>query len=249
MWKKKAKDKSIKSSQFSNNGNNGEKIKKGDDWDSFKESQNNLYLDYTTDLKKRVKIANGGFAIALIGFFGAVGWHLTNPITESVPYILRVDQATGSVDMMTTVTDQKLTQNQAVDRYFVAEFVRNFEGYNYNTIQTTYDRTLAMADIPVQNQYKKIYSGDYARHTILGESGNISVEITSVIIDGSDQAPVARVRFKTTTMKSGQPTVNYYISTVGYKYNVKSMSSDKRLLNPLGFTVASYTVSNEVAPQ
>lgn len=180
-----------------------------------------------------MKIANVGFSLALIGFFGVVGWHLTNPISESVPYILCVDQTTGAVDNMTAIKDQQVTQNQAVDRYFVAEFVRSFEGYNYNTIQTTYDRTLAMSDIPVQNQYKKIYSGDYARHTVLGSSGNITVDITSVILDGNDQVPVARVRFKTIMNRNGQPVTNYYIATVGYKYNIKSMPDDKRLLNPL----------------
>lgn len=245
--KKKSSDDNVKATQFTNNIS-GSKVKKGDEWDAFKESQNNLFLDYSSDLKKRVKIANGGFAIALLGFFGAVGWHLTNPITEKVPYVLRVDQTTGAVDIMTAIKDQQISQNQAVDRYFVAEFIRNFEGYNYNTIQTTYDRTLAMSDLAVQNQYKKIYSGDYARHTVLGEAGNITVEITSVILDGNDQAPVARVRFKTITTKNAQPVTNYYIATVGYKYNVKSMSDDKRLLNPLGFTVTSYTISNEVAP-
>lgn len=54
------------------------------------------------------------------------------------------------------------------------------------------------------------------------------------------------MRFETITDKSGQPVTETWVATVGYEYNRKGIKDDKRLLNPLGFVVKSYTVGSEV---
>ncbi len=218
------------------------------EWDDFKDSHNNLYLDYIADQKKKVKLANSVSAIAVCIAVGAVGWHLSNPITNVEPYILRVDSSTGAVDVVSTIKDQATTQGVAVDKYWVAEFVRNFEGYDFNLIQTMYDKTISMSSPKVQAQYRRMYEGNDARHIKFGENTSITVDVISVIIDNNSVSPVARVRFKTTTVSSGRTTVNYWVASVGYKYDKKAMGNDARLLNPLGFLVTTYTVSNEVTP-
>lgn len=94
-------------------------------------------------------------AVGVIVACGAVGWHLTHPVTITEPYILRVDSTTGAVDVISTVKDQEISQSVAVDRYWVAEFVRSYESYSYQSIQYSYDRTLSMASPTVAKQYEK----------------------------------------------------------------------------------------------
>lgn len=245
---KKSSDNSVQVTEYSGQKEEGQKGKKvqKDDWDDFKESHNSLFLDYAADQKKKVKFANSLAAISFVVAVGAVGWHITNPLTVTEPFVLRVDNSTGAVDVLTTVKDQETTQGVAVDRYWNAEFVRSFESYNYQTIQYTYDKTNAMASINVRNQYKKLYEGRYARHEYLGQNGSREVSVSSVIIDNNGTAPVARIRFKTNTFVAGQPVTEFWVATVGYTYDKKAIKDDKRLLNPLGFTVLSYTVSSEV---
>lgn len=238
-------EENIKHKEYVGKKQKGEKLDKKD-WDCFVNSQNTLYHNYMIEQKNKVKYS---LAFGMVGFLvGAIGFgmYIANPITEKEPYILRVNQTTGNVDVVTTIKDQAVTQGEAVDKYWVAEFVRNFEDYDFNTIQSTYDRTLTMTAPNVANSFKKLYTGDTGRHLVLGEAGSIVSEVISVIIDKGESANVARVRFKTTTTKGGQSYVNNYIATIGYEYDKSAISDSKRLLNPLGFKVTSYTVSNEV---
>lgn len=224
----------------------GEKVQK-EDWDNFKKSQNLLYLDLIQELKKKAKMGMNMGAIGVLIGLGAVTWHITNPVTVTEPYILRVDNTTGAVDVVSTVKEQTITQSAAVDRYWVAEFVRAFEGYTFQTIQYTYDRTLSMADQKVAKQFERQFEGVNARHEVLGEIGTRQVNVKSVLIDDTG---VARVRFETITNKSGQePILEAWVATVGYEYNRGGIKDDKRLLNPLGFTVKSYTIGSEVVQQ
>lgn len=220
----------------------GEKVQK-EEWDNFKKGQNSLYVDLVEELKKKAKVGMNMGAAGVIIACGAVGWHLTHPVTITEPYILRVDSTTGAVDVISTVKDQEISQSVAVDRYWVAEFVRSYEAYSYQSIQYTYDRTLSMSSPTVAKQYEKNFEGTLARQEYLGEAGTRKVNVKSVLIDDTG---VARVRFETITDKSGQPVTETWVATVGYEYNRKGIKDDKRLLNPLGFVVKSYTVGSEV---
>lgn len=242
---KKNKDADLEPKEYIENDDSqlGEKVQK-ENWDKFKQNQNMLYLDLIQELKKKAKLGMNMGAIGVLIGLGAVSWHLTNPVTVTEPYILRVDNSTGAVDVVSTVKEQTISQSTAVDRYWVAEFVRAFEGYTFNTVQYTYDRTLTMTTPNVAKQFERQYEGVNARHEVLGEIGTRQVNVKSVLIDDTG---VARVRFETITNKSGQePILEAWVATVGYEYNRSGIKDDKRLLNPLGFTVKTYTIGSEV---
>lgn len=247
FFKKKGENQSsteIKAKEYdsANESELGVKVQK-DDWDNFKKSQNSLYVDLVEELKKKAKLGMNIGVVGVIVAIGSVGWHLTHPVTISEPYILRVDTTTGAVDVISTVKDQEISQSVAVDRFWVAEFVRSYEAYSYQTIQYTYDKTLSMSSQAIAKQYEKNFEGTLARQEYLGEVGTRKVNVKSVLIDATG---VARVRFETITDKSGQPVTETWVATVGYEYNRKGIKDDKRLLNPLGFVVKSYTVGAEV---
>ena len=52
------------------------------------------------------------------------------PLKSVSPFVVRVNQTTGAVDVMTALNGTKPTQyNEAVDKYFLAQYVRAREGW------------------------------------------------------------------------------------------------------------------------
>lgn len=223
----------------------GEKISK-EQWENFKYSHNRLYFDYVNELQKKINIFKGlaisGVTIAVI----AVGWHLSNPIIETVPYVMKEDR-TGAIDFMTVVSEKELTRQEATDQFWVAEFVRNYEKYNNYNIQDSYDRTMALSSDVVKQKYDRIYSGENARHIVFGTTSTREVKIKSINLDYTGAFPLARVRFETITNNGDGSHLENWSAVVSFEYLKKSMSLGERLLNPLGFTVRSYDVSNEIS--
>lgn len=160
-----------------------------------------------------------------------------------------VDSITGATQIVESVADQAISQSEVTDRYWVAEYIRNYESYFYSTIQTTYDRTLALSGDKPAIQFKRIYEGSNSRDVVLGESQTRTVHISNVMIDqkNEDGSGVARVRFSTeTSQTSGAPIKEYWIATVAYEYDKGAMDAGKRLINPLGFKAVTYSVGSEV---
>lgn len=219
------------------------------EFQTFVVEHNSLASDYIALHNKQLKAWQIFGTIGFIFGLGGITWHLTNPIVEKVPYTVLVDRLTGATEILQSVPDQNITQDEVTNKYWVAEYIRNYESYDHYTIQNTYDRTLSLSGDNVAFQFKKIYSGNNSRDAVLGTSQTRKVHISNVMIDsvGEDGSGVARVRFKTETSQiTGTPLTEYWVATVAFQYDKGEMDAGKRLLNPLGFKVLTYSVGNEV---
>ena len=61
------------------------------------------------------------------------------PLKASVPYVIRVDNTTGVPDIVTTMTDKSVTGDEIMDKYWLAQYVRARETYDWYTLQRDYD--------------------------------------------------------------------------------------------------------------
>lgn len=216
-------------------------------WEQYLAETKGLERDYMAEIVKSRKIwqwlAMACFAFAVL----AVLWHQFNPVTIREPFVLRVDNTTGAVDAVSTVKEQEKSYGEVVDSYFVANYVRSYESYNYQNIQDDYDKTIIMSTQPVATQYKAIYdstNGKTGRDTALGQTGVRKVKILSVVPDVSKG--IATVRFQTDTVSNNGRVTENWIATVTYEYVNAKIDTEVRLLNPLGFVVTSYRVDQEV---
>src|SRR5699024_400994 len=110
--------------------------------------------------------------------------------------------------------------------------------YNYQSIQSDYDKVNLMSNNQVARQYQAIYdpSKGVARDEELGKTGIREVNIISVVPD-IDKS-LATVRFETkTTQGDGTSFVENWIATLTYEYVQTGINDDIRLINPLGFVV------------
>ncbi|MES2206788.1 MAG: type IV secretion system protein [Pseudomonadota bacterium] len=192
----------------------------------------------------RVAYGSGIAAILAIAAFC-----LMTPLKTAVPYVIRVDNHTGATDIVTVLKDAKNTYGEVTDKYFLAQYVRYRENYDWDTIQATYDATNLLSSNAVQSEFKLFYDKPDAPHKILRDKSKVSVTINAITFIGE----VAQIRFEKNTLPvGGQSTPSTpvrLIATIAYKYENTPIKEKDRLINPLGFQVTSYRVDPENAPQ
>jgi type IV secretion system protein VirB8 len=190
----------------------------------------------------RVATGFGALAgVATLGMLGIVAAYRNPP----PPPVFTVDKATGHVDMVTTLANDKINPGWAVDKQYINTYVLNREGYDFNSLQLFYNTTGLMSSERVQREYGAIWQGKDARDKQLGDSAVINVDVKS-IVQGPDNS--ATVRFATTTRYNNGNTIGpvNYIATVAYRYVGAPMKEDDRRIDALGFQITAYRVDPEV---
>ncbi len=215
--------------------------------DRYLEEARGLERDYLDELVRsrrsawRTTAAAGALlCLALIALVAM------QPLKRVEGFVLRVDNATGAVDLVTTLRDGQTSYGEVVDRYFLNKYVLNRESYEYETIQTAYDTTLLLSSEIVQREYAALFQGPGARDKALSNRARIAVRVRS-ITPGST-ANTALVRFTTRLLReNGQPAAEQsLVATIGFRYVGAPMHEQDRLVNPLGFQVTNYRVDPEV---
>ena len=174
------------------------------------------------------------------------------PLKQSVPYVIRVDNTTGMVDIITSVKDTEFSSNEALDKYFTSLYVKTREGYHYNLLTQDYTLTQILSSPQVAQDYVKIYEGANARQEILKNNNEVSIDINSVVLGESADIKTATIRFNATTSalsNSGKNTVqtSAKVATLSYEYSPADLTTeDERLQNPLGFKVTTYRIDDEI---
>lgn len=169
------------------------------------------------------------------------------PLKRVEAFVLRVDNATGAVDLVTTLRDGQASYGEVVDRYFLNKYVLAREAYDYETLQTSYDTTALLSSGDVQREYAALFDGPKARDKVLANRVRILAQVRS-IAPGTTRN-TALVRFTTRVIHAdgtSEPEESL-VATIGFRYVAGAMHEQDRLVNPLGFQVASYRVDPEIA--
>lgn len=169
------------------------------------------------------------------------------PLKTVEPFVLRVDNSTGAVDIVTTMKQKEASYGEIVDKYWLAQYVRYREGYDWQTIQSTYDATMLLSAPPVQSDFAKLFSHETAApHKILKDKFRIEIEITSVAFIGKENAQVRYIKRTLPNVSSiTPPPPQKYIATLAYEYKNAPQAEKDRLINPLGFQVLSWRTDLE----
>ena len=190
-----------------------------------------------------------GFCLLLVGLMAGAIAGLT-PLKEVTPFVVRVDNNTGMTDIVTTVKKKEESYGEVLDKFFLGQYIRNREGYDYQIIQDTYDATMLLSSPAVQGEYSKIYHNNpNAPHLKLRGEYKVVAKINAITFIGK----TAQIRFEkqmipvTGDLDKVIPPQKM-IATIGYEYTDKPFSEKDRAVNPLGFQVTSYRVDPENTP-
>lgn len=188
-------------------------------------------------------LAAAGVAVGLC----AVGMYLLSPLKIVEPYVVRVNETLGAVDVVSVATDTEIiTGEEAVQKYFLAEYVRNREAWLPRASEELYKKTLAMTstaeigDLRAERDPSSPRSP--ARLYRNGERVFVNVRSVSFISDG-----VGQVRFSKIIEGGGTNEVRSdWLATVEYEFADEPTNDATRFYNPLGFVVTSYRVDSEL---
>ncbi|MCR6580360.1 virB8 family protein [Campylobacter insulaenigrae] len=171
------------------------------------------------------------------------------PLKTIEPYVIRVDNSTGMVDILTILDEKEITKNEALDKYFISQYVKAREGYYYDLLNQDYMLTQLMSSEKVANEYRALYEGDNARDQILKNSNEVSIQILSIVLGESNGMKTSTIRtlINTKNLNTGGITQETKVITLSYEYILAKASEENRMLNPLGFKVLTYRIDEEVA--
>ncbi|EAJ1462026.1 type IV secretion system protein [Campylobacter upsaliensis] len=213
----------------------------------------NTALDYEASFRYLIEQSNKrawliSFVAIFIASLSLIAVVLLTPLKTIEPYVIRVDNTTGMVDILTLLDEKEITQNEALDKYFISQYIKAREGYYYELLNQDYLLTQLMSSENVANEYRALYEGDTARDQILKNSNEVSVQILSVVLGESNGVKTSTIRANITTknLSSRGTSQATKVITLSYDYTLGKASEENRLLNPLGFKVLTYRIDNEV---
>jgi type IV secretion system protein VirB8 len=211
------------------------------DFDNYLKETRTWETDKVQEIEKSRKIAWWvaiGACVTAITSVLAVSAMM--PLKTVEPYVIRVDNSTGIVDVVEALTDGKTNYDEAINKYFVQWYVRYREGYSKELAEDYYYYVGIMSSTTEQQKYLQFFNpknplsplvvyGDYAKV-------KISIKSTSFI-----NPTVALVRY-TKEIERGldKPIITHWAATVTFRYTKAPMAEKDRGINPLGFQVVEY---------
>ncbi len=170
------------------------------------------------------------------------------PFYKIVPLTFEVDKLTGQAQLVDLTGPMPMTSTEAMDKHWVADYVRTRERFVWTLLQLDYDHAMNLSDERVAREFRSEYEGPNARDKRLGPGTDERVRILGVTLPPNEPGK-AVVRFERITRRDGTDVdVGVYVATLSYIYQPPSLFSKERNVvdNPLGFKVTGFVVDQEL---
>ena len=215
---------------------------KAEDKDKYFETSRTWEYDRFRAAARREKLAWTIAAVsALLAVVAVFALAMLTPLKTVQPYVIRVDRSSGETEIVTALKgSQPRTYEDAVNRYFISQYVRLREGWLNNAARENAYTIMLMSD---QGEAQRYLAGVQSSNrtapsNIYGDKGCVSISIRTI----SFLSPtVAQVRYtKVITYGQSAPTAQNWNAILTFKYTTAPELEKDRNLNPLGFQVVNY---------
>ena len=178
---------------------------------------------------------------------------LLMPLKRVEPFVVRVDNSTGIVDVV-PVYAGKAPMPEAVTRYFLEHYVTVCERFNFSTAESDYEECGAFHSA-ARNQtwyaaWDRANPASPLNRYKDGTSVRAEVAAVSFFKRGSGVEDLAQIRYVKSTRAggTGNEAQTHWIATLQYAYGEPSKDPRVRRWNPLGFKVVDFHAEPEVLP-
>ncbi|MCH4894904.1 virB8 family protein [Sphingomonas sp. SFZ2018-12] len=188
-------------------------------------------------------VAGVASALAIVGVGSVMA---LSPLKTVVPYVVTVDRSTGATEVTQELRgDKTITYDEAIRKYFLADYVRTREGWIPQAREEFYRKVLALSAREEQNRWTTFYKKDNpdSPQNQFTASDAVFVAIRSVAFISPN---VAQVRFVKRLQRDQQVIETPAIATITFDVLSKPETEAGRYANPLGFQVKSYRADVEV---
>ena len=211
-------------------------------WDLDRNSQ------YRRSARAAWMTAAAGWLCAVAG---AITMAAMMPLKRIDPFVIRVDNTTGVVDVVPVYAGSS-TMDEAVTRYFLTHYLNVCERFNFGTAESDYEECGAFHS-PQRNQawYAMWTATNPASPLNVHKDGSsVRVQVTSVsfFTRASGLSDLAQVRYLKAAQQGpgAEESVTHWLATVEYAYGEPAKEPRTRRWNPLGFKVLDFRTEPEV---
>ncbi|MCV5126653.1 type IV secretion system protein, partial [Escherichia coli] len=95
----------------------------------------------------------GGIGGMLIGGLSLLALNAALPLKTTVVDAYLIDKVTGVAERLTSVKKENLSENEAIARYFITQYIKHREGYNFFSLQHDYDYVMTYSAENVAADY------------------------------------------------------------------------------------------------
>ncbi len=194
---------------------------------------------------KRIAWIVAAIAIAL-AIVSVLAIMALTPLKTVVPYVVTVDRSTGATDVTQELRgDKSITYDEAIRKYFLADYVRAREGWIPQAREEFFRKVLALSMREEQARWTAFYKKDNPDSPQNQFTANdaVFVAIRSVAFISPN---LAQVRFVKRLERDQQAIETPAIATITFDVLSKPETESGRYANPLGFQVKSYRADAEV---
>jgi type IV secretion system protein VirB8 len=207
------------------------------------------------------RVAQADRAAALAWRVAAAGWlcavatamalALLVPLKRVVPYLIRVDNSTGVVDVVPLYAGH-VALGETVTRYFLTHYITVCEQFDYAMAESAYEECGAF-NSPQLNQsmyakWNRVNPSSPLNVHKDGSTDTVRIESVSFFKRASGASDLAQVRYaRVERQGEGAPgRITHWIASIEYRYGKPPDDPRTRSWNPLGFEVLDLGIEPEV---
>lgn len=214
-----------------------------EDFENYLKEARTWETDKVKTVNKSLQVAYWYGGVASVVAVMASGAAITMALAWMHPAplpVIRVDNATGIVDVVESIKDGKTNYEEVVNKYFTQWYVRYREGYSKDLAEDYYADVGIMSIGLEQQKYFEWFNpkNPLSPLNIYGPYAKVKINIkgTSFI-----KPNIALVRY-TKLIERGldKPIITHWAATITFKYSGAPMKEKDREINPLGFQVVEY---------
>lgn len=193
-------------------------------------------------------VAGAGW-IAVVSLAAALAFLM--PLKHVEPFIVRVDNSTGVVDVVPVYTATTGVP-EAVTRYLLTHYVTVCERFNYATAESDYEECGAFHTAQRNEAWYALWNPNNPASPLntYKDGSSVRAQVTSVSFfkRASGVGDLAQVRYFKAKRAAGSATeeATHWIATLQYAYADPSSDPKVRGFNPLGFKIMDFRPEPEV---
>ncbi len=173
------------------------------------------------------------------------------PLKRVEPFVVRVDNTTGVVDVVPVYEGGAMPQ-EAVTRYFLTHYLTVCERFNFATAESDYEECGAFHSAQRNQAWYALWTATNPDSplNVHKDGSTVRVQVTSVsfFTRASSLSDLAQVRYlKATRQGTGSSEAfSHWVATIQYGYAHPAMDPKMRRWNPLGFKIVDFKSEPEV---
>jgi type IV secretion system protein VirB8 len=173
------------------------------------------------------------------------------PLKQVVPFLIRVDNTTGIVDVA-PIAAGRIDPGEAVTRYLLTHYITVCERFNFATAESDYTECGAFHSAQRNQAWYAAWNPANPSSPLNLYKDGTTIRATVVSVSFFRRAngitDLAQVRYlkRLRRASSSEEEVTHWIATVQYAYVEPSQDLRTRSLNPLGFKVLDIRPEPEV---